>query len=206
MARISNQSAYPAVAPQADDYLIGTDESQSFVTKTFALADISTFIKSGLNLGVTPVLTAADTTNQVPSAIDTPLQVKFGSAQGTVSDPVSLDASGTITFNDAGLYLFNGFANFERQGSSGGVAVILFRVLINDVQSGVTKMVELDQVGLSIPYEVTFPLSMSQGDTLKYQILQDSTGVSEGGLYTHVNGSSWDDVPSTAINIFKVGI
>lgn len=206
MARISNQSAYPAVAPQADDYLIGTDESQSLVTKTFALADISTFIKSGLNLGVTPVLSAADTTNQVPSAIDTPLQVKFGSAQGTVSDPVSLDASGTITFNTAGLYLFNGYANFERQGGSGGVAIVLFRALVNDVQSGVVKMVELDQTGVAIPYEITIPLNVSQGDTLKYQILQDSTGVDEGGLYPHVNGSSWDDVPSTSINIFKVGI
>lgn len=206
MARISNQSAYPAVTPQAEDYLIGTDESQSFVTKTFALADIATFVKSGLNLGVTPVLVAADTTNQTPSALDTPLQVKFGSAQGTVSDPVSLDASGVITFNQAGLYLFNGYANIERVGSSGGVAILLFRPLLNGVQADVIKMVEMDAPDIASPYEVTLPLTVSEGDQLTYEIMRDSSGVNEGGLYTHVNAGPWDDIPSVAIKIFKVGI
>lgn len=206
MARISNQSAYPAVTPQADDYLIGTDESQSFVTKTFALADISTFVKSGLNLGVTQVLSAADTTNQTPSGLDTPLQVKFGSAQGTVSDPVSLDAAGVITFNQAGLYMFNGYANFERQGSSGGVSVALFRPLLNGTQADVIKMVELKDTGVAIPYEVTIPLNVSQGDELTYEIMRDSSGVDQGGLYIHENDGPWDDVPSVAIKIFKVGI
>lgn len=206
MARISNQSAYPAVAPQADDYLIGTDESQSFVTKTFALADIATFVKSGLSLGVTTVLTASDTTNQEPSGLDTPLQVKFGSAQGTVSDPVSLDSNGTITFNQSGLYLFNGYFNFERQGPSAGVAIILFRMLVNGVQYGSVKMAELNRTGISLPYDLTIPMTFSQGDELTYEILRDSTGVDEGGLYIHDNGSTWTNVPSVAIKIFKVGI
>lgn len=206
MARISNKSAYPTVFPQADDYLIGTDESQSFATKTFLLEDISTFIKSQLSFGATLVLSASDTNDQEPTSLDTPLQVTFGPAQNTASDPVSLDANGVITFNQAGLYLFTGYANFERQGSSGGISATLFRPLLNSVQADVTKMVELKEPGVSVPYEVSVPLTVSQGDTLTYEILRDSSGVDQGGLYAHINSSSWDDIPSASIKIFKVGI
>jgi hypothetical protein len=132
--------------------------------------------------------------------------VTFGPAQNTSSDPVSLDANGVITFNQAGLYLFTGYANFERQGSSGGVSVTLFRPLLNSVQADVTKMVELKEPGVSIPYEVSVPLTVSEGDTLTYEILRDSSGVDQGGLYAHVNSSSWDDVPAVSIKIFKVGV
>ena len=42
MSKISNQSAYPAAAtPALDDYLIGTDVSDSNATKTFTLGDIT---------------------------------------------------------------------------------------------------------------------------------------------------------------------
>jgi len=206
MAKISNQSAYPLTVPTADDYLIGTDDSDSFVTKNFAMADVSTFVKSQLSFGAALVLSASNTNNQIPTGLDTPLQVKFGPAQNTGSDPVSLDANGVITFNQAGLYLFTGYANFERQGSSGGVTVTLFRPLFNSVQSDVTKMVELNQTGVSVPYEISVPLTASVGDVLTYEILRDSSGVDQGGLYSHVNSSSWSDVPAVSIKIFKVGI
>ena len=206
MAKISNQSAYPLTVPTADDYLIGTDDSDSFVTKNFAMADVSTFIKSQLSLGAALVLSASETNNQLPTGLDTPLQVTFGAAQNTSSDPVSLDANGVVTFNQAGLYLFTGYANFERQGSSGGVSVTLFRPLLNSVQADVTKMVELKEPGVAIPYEVAVPLTVSEGDTLTYEILRDSSGVDQGGLYAHVNSSSWDDVPAVSIKIFKVGV
>jgi len=206
MAKISNQGAYPLTVPTADDYLIGTDDSDSFVTKNFAMADVSTFIKSQLSLGAALVLSASETNNQLPDGVDTPLQVTFGAAQNTASDPVSLDANGVVTFNQAGLYLFTGYANFERQGSSGGVSVTLFRPLLNSVQADVIKMVELKEPGVAIPYEVAVPLTVSAGDTLTYEILRDSSGVDQGGLYAHVNSSSWDDVPAVSIKIFKVSV
>lgn len=206
MAKISNQSAYPLTVPTADDYLIGTDDSDSFVTKNFSMSAVSTFIKSQLSFGATLVLSASETNNQEPTALDSPLQVTFGPAQNTASDPVSLDANGVITFNQAGLYLFTGYANFERQGSSGGVSVTLFRPLLNSVQADVTKMVELEKPGIALPYEVSVPLTVSEGDTLTYEILRDSSGVDQGGLYAHINSSSWDDVPAVSIKIFKVGV
>lgn len=206
MAKISNQSAYPLTVPTADDYLIGTDDSDSFLTKNFSMSAVSTFIRSQLSFGATLVLSASETNDQEPTGLDTPLQVTFGPAQNTASDPVSLDANGVITFNQAGLYLFTGYANFERQGSSGGVSVTLFRPLLNSVQADVTKMVELEKPGIALPYEVSVPLTVSEGDTLTYEILRDSSGVDQGGLYAHINSSSWDDVPAVSIKIFKVGV
>lgn len=204
MAKIST---YPSDSNlNADDLLIGTDSEDSNATKNYSIGSIETYVKSNLNLGVTQVMTADTFFNQVPSGLNTPLQVEFGAAQGSGSDPVQLSGSGDITFNQAGLYLFNGYGNFERNGSSGGEAVLAFRSLINGVQVGDTKMVEIDKVGVAIPYEVTVPLNVSIGDVFTWEILRDSSGVDAGGLYTHNLSSSWSDVPSSSFAIWKVGI
>jgi hypothetical protein len=159
------------------------------------------------NLSYTNVLSAYSTGNQEPSGLDLPLQVTFGAAQGSASDPVMLAADGTITFNDVGVYLINGFGNFERQGSSGGVTVTLWRALIDGVQAGVTKAVELDKIGVMIPYEVTVPLTITtEGTELTYQIMRDSSGIDAGGLYIHGSLGGWSNVPSASMDIYKIGI
>jgi hypothetical protein len=116
-----------------------------------------------------------------------------------------VDALGNITFNEGGLYLFNGFANFERQGSSGGVTVTAFRPLVNGVQLGATKAVDLASVGIMIPYELTIPFNATAGDVLTWEIMRDSSGVDAGGLYTHTLTGGWSNVPSASVRIFKVG-
>ncbi len=143
--------------------------------------------------------------NQLPSGLDTTLQVEFGGSQGSVADPAMLDASGNITFNEAGEYIFIGFGNFERQGSSGGVSVTAFRVLKNGVMEGSVKMVELDTVGISIPYEVNIPFKAAAGDVLTWEIIRDNSGVDAGGLYFHTLLSSWGGrVPSASFQLYKV--
>lgn len=207
MAKISNQVTYPSEIPTGVDYVIGTDVSDSSATKTFEFSDIANYVKTTFTLGVTSVLSGYSTSNQLPPAINTPTQVTFGAAQGTISDPVMIAADGTITFNQTGLYLINGFGNFERQGSSGGVTVTLWRALIDGIQVGVTKAVELDKVGIMIPYEVTVPLTITTAGTeLTYEIMRDSSGIDAGGLYTHTSLGGWSNVPSSSIDIYKVGL
>jgi hypothetical protein len=184
-----------------EDKLIGTDSEDANKTKNYTISSILALKQ----IGLTNVLAAVDTTNQEPSGLDSPLQVKFGAAQKTATDPVMLDALGNITFNQGGLYLFNGYANFERQGSSGGVTVILFRALLNGVQSGPTKGVELSGTGIMFPYELTLPIQVSAGDVLTWEILRDSSGVDAGGLYIHTNSGPWSNVPSADVNIYKIG-
>ena len=206
MAKISTYTTDTVIS--ASDKLIGTDADSSNATKNFLVSDISAYISSGIatNLAVTNVLNTTDTDNQVPSGLDTPLQVLFGIAQGTIADPVMVDVSGNITFNEAGIYLFNGYANFERQGSSGGDAVIAFRALLNGVQAGVTKMVELKDVGTSVPYDLTLPINATAGDVLTWEIMRDSSGVDQGGLYAHTLLGGWSNVPSVSVSIYKIGL
>lgn len=206
MAKISTYTTDTVIS--ASDKLIGTDADSSNATKNFLVSDISAYISSGIatNLAVTNVLNATDTNNQTPSGLDTPLQVLFGIAQGTGTDPVMVDVSGNITFNESGIYLFNGYANFERQGSSGGNAVIAFRALLNGVQAGVTKMVELKDVGTGVPYDLTLPINATAGDVLTWEIMRDSSGVDQGGLYAHTILGGWSNVPSVSVSIYKIGL
>lgn len=194
-------STYSTATPTLTDKVIGTDTNSNNETNNFTLSSILALKQ----ISLTSVLTAVDTTNQAPSSTDTLLQVKFGGAQKTASDPVMLDALGNITFNQAGIYLFNGYANFERQGSSGGVAVVLFRALINNIQVGPTKGVELSATGIMIPYELTLPIQVNAGDILTWEIMRDSSGNNDGGLYTHTNLGGWSNVPSADVNIYKIG-
>ncbi len=195
-------STYPIDASvNLTDKLIGTDVEDSSKTKNYTISSILALKQ----IGLTNVLAAVDTTNQEPSGLDSPLQVTFGAAQGSASDPVMLDALGNITFNQAGLYLFNGYGNFERQGSSGGITVTLFRALLNGVQTGPTKGVELSGTGIMFPYELTLPIQVSAGDVLTWEIMRDSSGVDAGGLYVHTNSGPWSNVPSADVNIYKIG-
>lgn len=190
--------------PSLADKVIGTEVSSDNATKNYLLSDIKSLMFS--TFGVTQVLNGVSTVDQVPSGLDTPIQVSFGAAQYTASDPVMIDAAGTVTFNEPGLYLLNAYGNVERKGSSGGSAIVLFRSLINDVQAGSTKGFDLDKTDTFSPYEITIPLNIAAaGTTLKFQIMRDSSGVDAGGLYTHVNLGGWSDVPSTEIALWKIG-
>lgn len=206
MAKISTYVVDSSIS--ADDKVIGSDAEDSNITKNYTVGSLSTYISTqiGGSLDVTNVLTASSIADQVPSALDTALQVEFGAAQGTGSDPVMLDAVGNITFNEAGLYLFHGFANFERKGASGGTAVVLFRALINGTQAGIIKNVDMKDTDTSVPYDLTIPISASAGDVLTYEIMRDSSGANYGGLYTHTNLGGWSNVPSASIDIYKVGV
>ena len=105
MAKIST---YPVVTPQPSDIVIGTDGSDSNNTKNFSVSGILSLASPAATL----VLDAASFNSQAPASLDIPIQVEFGPAQGTVSDPVMLSAAGAITFNEPGLYLLTGFGNF----------------------------------------------------------------------------------------------
>ncbi len=189
--------------PSLADKLIGTDVNDSNNTKNFLLSDVAALINSATLFSLE--LSASSTVDQTPSGLDAPLQVSFGPAQNSSSDPVMVDASGTVTFNETGLYLINGYGNVERRGSSGGTTVTLFRFLLNGVQSSSTKGFELASTDIMIPYELTIPINITTaGTTVSFEIMRDSSGVNGGGLYTHVNLGGWSNVPSAEMNIWKL--
>lgn len=197
-------STYPADTNLSlTDTLIGTDSDNNNETKTFSIGALASFLLGQLQ--VTTELNAVSMVSQVPSALDTPLQVTFGGAQNTVADPVMIDALGNITFNQGGLYLINAYGSVERIGPSGGVAIFLFRGLINGTQITTTKAFHLDSPDLAFPYEVTVPFQVNAGDVLTFEVMRDSSGANYGGLYPHTNSGGWSNVPSTEIIIWKIG-
>lgn len=205
MARISTYGLDNVL--NDDDIVVGSDgATQEYSTKNFKLSDIASYSKSKLSLAPTLVLSSFSDVDQEPSGLDARLQVVFGSATGTSSDPVQLLADGSIVFNQAGLYLFNGYGNFERQGASGGITVTAFRALLNGVQIMPVKAVELEKPGIMLPYELTVPINAQVGDVMTWEIMRDSSGQDEGGLYTHALSGGWGVVPSTDINIWKIGL
>jgi hypothetical protein len=190
-------------SPAISDKLIGTEASSNNETKNYTLGSIASLFADTFEF--TSVLAAQSTVNQVPSGLDTALQVTFGAAQGTSADPVMISAGGLITFNEPGLYLINGYGSVERQGSSGGVAILLFRFLVNGTQAGSVKAFHLDTTNVSTPYEITFPINISTaGTTATFEIMRDSSGTNAGGLYPHTNLGGWSNVPSAEVNIWQL--
>lgn len=187
--------------PNLGDKLIGTDVDNLNATKNFTVGQIVSLANA--NLTATQVLNGVSYATQAPSALDTPLIVSFGAAQGNISTDVMIDALGNVTFNKAGLYMINGFGSVERQGSSGGVAVLLFRARLNGTQVTATKGFHLDTPNLDIPYEVTIPFQANVGDVFWFEIMRDSSGVNQGGLYGHTVLGGWSNVPSSQIQIWK---
>lgn len=205
MSKISNQTYYPAVAPVDGDFVIGTDVSDASATKTFLFSDIKTYIGTGLS--VSSSLSASSTSNQDPSTTDTILQVEFGAAQGTSSDAVQIDAAGTVTFNQTGLYFVNFHGSFQRDTSSNN-AYILLRKLVNDSASGFVRAVEIRDNDTLIPHDETFPITVTApSTTLKFQIVRDSgnSGADDGGLHTVTTASSFANAPSASLEIWKLG-
>ena len=163
--------------------------------------DTNTYLTAS-SLQFNQVLNGSSTVSQAPSALDTPLIVNFGAAQSNAS--ISLDAAGKATFLQAGSYFINAYGNVERQGSSGGVAVLLFRAVLNGTQISTTKGFRMDTPNLPDPYEVTIPFEANAGDILWFEIMRDSSGVNSGGVYPHTNLGGWSNVPSSQIQIWKI--
>lgn len=198
-------SQYPTDnSPAISDKLIGTESSSSGnETKNYTLGSVAALFASTFEF--TPVLVAQSTVTQAPSALDTPLQVSFGAAQGTSGDAVMISSAGLITFNEPGLYLVNGYGSVERQGSSGGVAILLFRFLVNGTQTGSVKAFHLDTPNVAAPYEITFPINITTaGTTASFQIMRDSSGTNQGGVYPHTNLGGWSNTPSAEVNIWQL--
>jgi hypothetical protein len=171
--------------------------------KADGTVDSNSYLTAG-NIQFTQVLNGFSTVAQAPSALNTPLIVSFGAAQGSPSTDVELQAGGKVIFNRAGAYFVNAYGNVERQGSSGGVSVLLFRAVLNGTQISTTKGFHLDTPSLPTPYEVTIPFQANAGDVLQFEIMRDSSGTNAGGVYPHTNLGGWSNVPSTQVQIWKV--
>jgi len=146
-------------------------------------------------------------TDQQPSGTGetNAIQIEFGAAQGTISDPVQLSAAGTLTFNEAGLYRLKVTADVGRTGG-GGVSQLRLRALVDGAQAGQTIGFEIDDANTAIPFTdeawLNIPVS---GVEISYEIMRDSSGNNNGGLFqpevTAATAPNWSPCTCAAIRV-----
>lgn len=150
------------------------------------------------------VLRAASTTTQAPSAVDTPLQLSFGAAQGSASDPVMINAAGLVTFNQAGSYAVRVKLQCGRTGAT-GTSILLSRLVLGGAQLGSAACVKLTQTDATTPTDSRVVMSPTAGQTLQVQIMRDSAGSNFGGVYPQTaTVTDWGVAPSALLVISRL--
>lgn len=175
-------------------------------TTRFAFTSYTDLANKPTFVGYQQILTGFSTAaSQAPSALDTPLQVEFGAGVATTN--ATLASNGTLTFNVAGDYIVTLFLRFGRT-SGVGASILLNRFLINGVQglnSNALKIGDLDTV---IPFSTSINIAATAGMTFQLQIMRDSAGINNGGLFRILpTVVGWNLSPSATIVVSKfVGV
>lgn len=150
------------------------------------------------------VLRASSTLTQAPSAVDTALQLTFGAAQGSASDPVMINAAGLVTFNQAGNYAVRVKLQCGRTGAT-GTSILLSRLVLGGAQLGSAACVKLTQTDATTPTDSRVVMNPTAGQTLQVQIMRDSAGSNFGGVYPQTaTVAAWGVAPSALLVISRL--
>lgn len=170
-------------------------------TAAFGFLDWAQVANKPTSSGYQSKLSSFSSVNQNPSAVNTPLQITFGSAQVTAD--VSISAAGVITFNTSGSYLIDIFLRFGRSTSTGN-AIIMNRILKNGAQILNSNGLILSAATQTIPFSAAIPLTMAAGDTMTMEVARDSAGTNDGGLFViSTTIAGWNIVPSATVVVNK---
>ena len=147
------------------------------------------------------VLHGSDFTNQVPTGLDAPMQILFGPAQGTASDPVMLSAAGALTINRKKKYLLDVIVQYSRD-NAGAAAWLFFRIKKNGAHFGNSIFAKLDNSNSDLPVQFSSRLDLAAGDVLTFEMMRDSQGFDDGELLsTSPTPGDWAPVPSASITV-----
>ncbi|ATE85633.1 hypothetical protein PF617_gp48 [Salmonella phage St162] len=166
---------------------------------TTQLADSMLYAAAGVK--EVEVLRASSTVAQAPTAVDTALQLTFGGAQGTASNPVTINAAGLVTFNKDGSYAVRIKLQQGRTGST-GTSILLSRILLNGAQYGSPAAVKMENPNVIAVTESRVVLNVTAGATFSVQIMRDSSGNNSGGVVPQAaTVTAWGTAPSTLLVI-----
>ena len=166
------------------------------------MADSALYAAAGVK--EVELLRAPSIIAQAPTAVDTPLQLVFGAAQKSASDPVMINAAGLVTFNTAGNYAVRVKLQCGRTGAT-GTSILLSRLLLSGTQIGSTACVKLTQTDATTPTESRVIMNVTAGQTLAVQIMRDSAGSNFGGVYQQAaTVTAWGTAPSALLVISRL--
>jgi hypothetical protein len=153
------------------------------------------------------LISMTNTSNQVPTGLDAPLQITFGAGvAGGPSDPIEVKTDGSVIFHTGGSYRINFLVQYGRSGGA-GVSHLFLRQMINGVQVGTSAHIRLDDsdVILSDSFEIisVFPA----GVTLTTELLRDSAGNNSGELVAATpTPAGWNIASSVSLEIGRFNI
>lgn len=148
------------------------------------------------------VLVGRSYVTQNPSTTDTSLQLTFGA--GVTATDASLDASGNLTITNAGTYQLVFVLRLARTSAT-GEALLGARWLINGVTAGGPTAIRLANGGFSVPFSFTTLKEFSAGDVITAEIIRDSSGINNGGVYpANFVSTDWPDAASAVIIVNKL--
>lgn len=169
---------------------------------TTQLADSMLYAAAGVK--EVELLRAASTVTQAPSALDTPLQLTFGAAQNSGTDPVMINSAGLVTFNVDGNYAVRIKLQNGRTGST-GTSILLSRLLLNGSQIGSAAAVKITETDATTPTDSRVVVNATAGQAFVVQIMRDSAGSNFGGVYPQVaTVAAWGAAPSALLVISRL--
>lgn len=171
-------------------------------TVTTQLADAMLYAAAGIK--EVEILRAASTVVQAPTAVDTPLQLTFGGAQGSIANPVMINAAGLVTFNTAGNYAVRIKLQNGRTGAS-GTSILLSRILLNGTQIGSPAAAKITQAESIFATDSRVVVNVTAGQTFSVQIMRDSAGANFGGVYPQAaTVTAWGAAPSALLVVSRL--
>ena len=199
---LTKTQMFTKIATDLADNTTGAITPQVLREVLTQLADSPIYAAAGVK--EVEVLRASSNVAQAPTAVDTPLQVAFGTAQGEPSDPVMIDAAGLVTFNQAGNYAVRVKLQCGRTGAS-GTSILLSRLVLGGTQVGSAACVKLTQTDATTPTDSRVVMNPTAGQTLQVQIMRDSAGSNFGGIYPQAAAvTSWGAAPSALLVISRL--
>lgn len=169
---------------------------------TTQLADAMLYAAAGIK--EVEILRAASTVIQAPTAVDTPLQLTFGGAQGSIANPVMINAAGLVTFNTAGNYAVRIKLQNGRTGAS-GTSILLSRILLNGTQIGSPAAAKITQAESIFATDSRVVVNVTAGQTFAVQIMRDSAGTNFGGVYPQAaTVTAWGIAPSALLVVSRL--
>lgn len=151
---------------------------------------------------ITRVIDAESTAaSQLPAGLDTPLQIEFGPLVSTTD--ATLSAAGALTINTTGTYRIKVSVELGRSGGA-GTSVMFLRALVNGVQAGRSIVYKITSATQTNSFNDEAWLTLPAGTVITYELIRDSAGSNDGGLYKDsTTVLSWSDSPSAALRVEK---
>jgi hypothetical protein len=150
-------------------------------------------------------LVAESFANQVPTAVDVPLQVEFGPQQNGPTDDVQISAAGTITFNRPGNFLTFLSLYFDRTTTQGTVQFAVRGLIDGTIQIGNPIGIRSSDANSTVPIFVTGLVKVvAAGTFVTVECVRDSNGIDNGQLSGFASSVGWGNTPSARIRIVKI--